>query len=600
MSHATRTFSAALPTDAAQSGLLAAYATLYGKAARTGHARIERFTRENARCKPEDKRELTKAQRKAELVKQFGLTSRQANAVLVEVDGKRASIIELYDVQLDDARDTLGKRKKQLRRQQELLGEHKKGTTLWLSPARRWQVAKKAFQLKTKVTQLEARIARLKKNQKEQRTELTFGTKDLLRRRFVPADGTPNGPRTAPLAGKALAAWREEWDLARNGQFLVLGSKDETGGCQGCVATAEADGSFTLRLRLPDPVGGGYLTLTGIRFDYGDDRLRYALAQQALRATAKKAVTSKAREAQNQALEAAPLAEGEKKPALKISQKDIEGGTALTWRFIRGAGGTWRVSFTTDVAVPALRSHRLLGAIGVDVNSGFITVAETDRFGNILSSRKIAVPETGRSAGQRAAARGEAVKDVIAQCLRTGKPLVLEKLDFQAKKRDLRVRNPNARRKLSALGYRALHDLFSARALDSGIEVLTINPAYTSTQGLVRYAARRGWSSHQAAAGVIARRGLDMKEQAPVAGMLRMPVGGAFVEFAVPEEIVKSKGLLRWRVVHRHVQEAIASHYQVRRGGVRPATPKLGKQGLLVGSGGIPASKRAIRTPALA
>ena len=578
--------------------MLTAYAALYGKAARTGHARIERFTRENALRRPDDKLELTKAQRKAELVKHFGLTSRQANAVLVEVDGKRASILELYDVQLDAARDTLSKKKQQLRKQQELLGEHKKGMTLWLSPSRRRQVEKNVFQLKTKVAELEARIARIKKCQKTQRTELTFGTKALLRKRFVPDDGATNGPRTKALTGKALAAWREEWELARNGQFLVLGSKDETGGCQGCVATAEPDGSFTLRLRLPDPVGGGHLTLTKIRFDYGDDRLRYALTQQALRATAKKAVLCKAREAQDRALAAAPLAEGEKKPALKISQKDIEGGTALTWRFLRGANGTWRVSFTTDVVVPTLRSHRLLGAIGVDVNSGFITVAETDRFGNILSSRKIVVPETGLSAGQRAAFRGEAVKDVIAQCAETGKPLVLEKLDFQAKKRDLRVRSPNARRKLSALGYRALYDLFSARALDNGIEVISINPAYTSTQGLVRYAARRGWSIHQAAAGVIARRGLDMTEQAPVAGVLRMPVGGTFVEFAVPEEIVKSKGFLRWRRVHRHVQEAIASHYQARRGGVRPATPKLGKQGLLVGPGGIPASKRALRAPA--
>ena len=34
--------------------------------------------------------------------------------------------------------------------------------------------------------------------------------------------------------------------------FFVLGSRDETAGCQLCVASVNDDGTLTLRLRMPD------------------------------------------------------------------------------------------------------------------------------------------------------------------------------------------------------------------------------------------------------------------------------------------------------------------------------------------------------------
>lgn len=61
--------------------------------------------------------------------------------------------------------------------------------------------------------------------------------------------------------------------------------------------------------------------------------------------------------------------------------------------------------------------------IGVDTNSGFITVAETDRFGSIMSSDKIDIPEVGRTVGRRDAARGHAVKIAIGLCHKTGSNL---------------------------------------------------------------------------------------------------------------------------------------------------------------------------------
>ena len=41
--------------------------------------------------------------------------------------------------------------------------------------------------------------------------------------------------------------WLADWRDARGDEFSVLGSRDETGGCQLCVATVADDGTLTLR-----------------------------------------------------------------------------------------------------------------------------------------------------------------------------------------------------------------------------------------------------------------------------------------------------------------------------------------------------------------
>ena len=60
--------------------------------------------------------------------------------------------------------------------------------------------------------------------------------------------------------------WQRDWREARSDEFFVLGSKDETSGCQLCVATVRDDGKLTLRLRLPDALAerhGKYLGAQG-------------------------------------------------------------------------------------------------------------------------------------------------------------------------------------------------------------------------------------------------------------------------------------------------------------------------------------------------
>lgn len=564
----TRTFSTRMRASEALQAQLSAYAGLFSRAVRSTVATLERDAKTGVK--------RTQATLKAGVDHQFDLTSRQAYSVLVEAGARRDSLLELAALELDERQDRLRRQRAKVARGKAKLAEHKRGKTLKLSKAKCSRVKEAVFQAQTKVAKLKAAIQRLNQRLKQGSTSMVFGTKKALRQQAAlllereQAVGAADFARLAEL-DHTLALWRKEWDFKRSGQFLVVGSKDESGGCQGCVARIASDDSVTLEVKLPPALGGQRIELNGLRFAYGLGALRLALDQQALRAVSRKEAVSKA------ALNfVGPVDPRAKKRVPQVSQTAISGGAAITWRFIRQSDESWQVSFSTDVPQAPLVTQRSRGALGVDLNAGFLSVAETDGCGNLLGSRNYQTPDIGKSAHQREALQGDVVRAVIARCVVSNKPLVLEALDFQRKKRDLSVRSPQSRRKLSALGYRALYELFCARARDKGVEVVTVAPAYTSTQGWVRYAAQRGWTVHQAAAGVIARRGQGFSEKAPVSGMLRIPVGAVAVELAVPVETAKSDVSHRWRRIHRALQQAIALHHRGRR---RAAQPETGPPG---------------------
>ena len=94
---------------------------------------------------------------------------------------------------------------------------------------------------------------------------------------------TPLDLRKAQLEQNGYAShqeWLSDWQDARRGEIFVLGSRDETAGCQLCVATVSDDGTLTLRLRMPDCLAGQhgkYLTIAGVHFNHGHEQVLVAL-----------------------------------------------------------------------------------------------------------------------------------------------------------------------------------------------------------------------------------------------------------------------------------------------------------------------------------
>ncbi|WP_245527894.1 hypothetical protein [Ammonifex degensii] len=94
------------------------------------------------------------------------------------------------------------------------------------------------------------------------RYPICFGGRELFKAQHNPE---ANGFRDH-------AEWLLAWRKARSGNFLVLGSKDETCGNQTCTYTRDN----TLRIRVPDRIQerfGHHIRLGNVVFPYGQEHL---------------------------------------------------------------------------------------------------------------------------------------------------------------------------------------------------------------------------------------------------------------------------------------------------------------------------------------
>ena len=271
--------------------------------------------------------------------------------------------------------------------------------------------------------------------------------------------------------------WLTEWRDARGSEFFVLGSRDETSGCQLCVATVADDGSLTLRLRMPDCLSeqyGKYVTIENIRFAYGHEHIVAALQSNADYRRHRKH-------------------HGER------SARESGLGQAISYRFKRDRRG-WRVFATTSVAKAPVVTDRRLGAIGVDLNADHLAVTETDLSGNFVNAFSVPLVTYGKSAHQAGAIIGDAVAPVVEYARESRKPLVMERLDFWHKRTALEGESPGRSRMLSSFSYGKVKAYLLSRGYREGVEVFEVTPAYSSVIGRVKYMERYGLSVHQAAA----------------------------------------------------------------------------------------------------
>ena len=264
---------------------------------------------------------------KTECLREYGIPARMFNAVRVSLEGKIASVREGMKLRLDDLERRIA------RAEREVAKAVRKG--------RRQQ----AHQKKRRLVGLRCRLAGLEADIAAGRVRLCFGSKKLWRKQHnLEANGYSSHEE-----------WLGDWQSARSDEFFVLGSRDETGGCQLCVAAVADDGTLSLRLRMPDCLAeqfGKYLTMEGVRFAYGHEQVLTALGSNAEYAAYRRE-------------------HGEK------ASRTTELGQAISYRFKRDAKG-WRVFATTRMMEVAVVTDRRRGAIGVDLNADHLAVAETD------------------------------------------------------------------------------------------------------------------------------------------------------------------------------------------------------------------------------
>ena len=456
--------------------------------------------------------------KKSEYIEKHGIPARMFNAARITLEGKVSAVRGSQLLQLDSLRRRVSRAEKQVdKAEQECQWRQVHGKRRRLA------------NLRFRRSGLEADIA-------AGRVRLCFGSKKLWRKQY---DLKANGYACHD-------AWLEEWRAARSDEFFVLGSRDETAGCQLCVASVNDDGTLTLRLRMPDSLAGRhgkYLVVPNVRFASGHDVVLAALGSNTEYAVYRRE-------------------HGEKEARVTAL------GQAISYRFKHDAKG-WRVFATTELPEVEVTTDRRRGAIGADLNADHLAVAETDASGNCINAWRVPLVTYGKSHHQSEALIGDAVASVVAYAREVRKPIVIEKLDFRQKKAVLEGESRRYSRMLSGFSYGKVKAYFISRSYREGVEIIEVNPAYSSVVGRVKFMERYGLTVHQAAALVLARRSLGCSERIPRRWVC--PVGnGVYVAFTVPVRKRVKHVWTYWGAIAGQLRPALAAQHRLGRRRRRP------------------------------
>ena len=450
----------------------------------------------------------------------FGITARHYNSLYQSVTGKINSLKELQPHHISELTSKIASARKRI------AALSKKGN-------QQATIHQKQRRLK----HMERRLQQLKADQSEGKLRLCFGSRRLFNQQFHLQENHFADHE------QWLAAWRQ----ARHNQFVMIGSKDETAGNQSCQLLANADGSFALQLRLPDALrqgGDKYFVLPLVTFKYGQPEILAALASSQLVSSVNAQGT--------------------------ISKKRT--GTALSYRFLKDQT-SWRLFVSITQSAPEQTTQRLAGAIGIDVNADHLALAETDRFGNLLDAARLPLVTYGKSTHQAQALIGDVAKHIALRAQAAGKPVVIEKLDFKRKKSELEDDDAKRARCLSCFAYSKILSSIKSACFRAGVEVIEVNPAYTSVIGAINYAQKKGISVHMAAAFAIARRGMRLSELPPLRQVLVPTRNGDHVTFVLPVRDKAKHVWSHWSKLKTALNTAHVAHF--RRGDQLMAPPPL-------------------------
>ena len=152
------------------------------------------------------------------------------------------------------------------------------------------------------------------------------------------------------------------------------------------------------------------------------------------------------------------------------------------------------------------------GVVGVDFNKGFVSVSETDKYGNLINTFNI---DYQYSKGNQTTNDFQIIATQLKDyCLNTGKDLVIEKLDF-IKKRDglISKRGKKYNEMLSTLSYSKFGSIITSKCAKNRIFLHKVNPAWTSWIAKQKYCPKMKLNIHSGASYVIARRGMLLKDK---------------------------------------------------------------------------------------
>lgn len=259
----------------------------------------------------------------------------------------------------------------------------------------------------------------------------------------------------------------------------------------------------------------------------------------------------------------------------------LQAKPCYTIKIIRGKDNRYRVFITFDLLIPDTKISFDKGVIGIDLNPSGQALVETNSQGQLIKKEWLGTPELQYvRRGRRDWLIWDIAHQIVGVAEQLEKGVILEGLNF---KRDS---DKNHGKKLNRIfnnfTYRRLIQAIERVCLKRGVDLKFINPAFTSFIGKKKYQKTyRYLAIHEAAAYVIARRGMGFKE---------IPKGECREQALKALEARRSKHLHLWAFWRALKPKKAANSGK----GKSHWTKGEGEQGIAptLSAGGIPAPDR--------
>ena len=382
----------------------------------------------------------------------YKISRRTANSILKYVQGRIKVLAELKKYEISQKEQKIKNLKEEIEKLDNKILEfqEKMKNKIKVSHFKYWNLKKSRAFKKMKLNKFQMRLVQLKWQIETGNYKLCFGTKNLLKSN------------------------KTEFLLQRDSQMSYIGSQDEIGRNSMFQLTYNnRNNQFDIKLRK----------------DFGlDTETKYVFGKCYFNNHKNKLIE-----------------------ALKNNNS-----TPLTYSIIR-KNGRYYLHCTFEYRIEDksdFLTRKNYGTIGIDFNKGFLAISEIDKNGNLIKSN---ILKYCFGKGNKTKSDLEnCISKIIKIALVTGKDVCFEDLNFKNKKSKMSKGKTEKGKRynnmLYSLAYSIYDKLISNMSFRNKIEIIKVNPAWTSWIAKNKFCERMKLNIHNGAAFVIARRGLGIKD----------------------------------------------------------------------------------------
>lgn len=428
------------------------YSVLYGKMIRFTWHRIK-----NGGQLP-----IKKSDFNTLLQKTFGVNKRVANSVIYEIVGIYKSLYQLKWAEFFQLKAKIAKKHKKYEKLQQkvyVLKEKAKSNSLSANQLSYYRKIKAdLFHAKQKINRMNRSLKNRLAVLNSRKLEICFGSKKLFLAQYHLSENHMTSHKI----------WYETFCKRRDNRALYIGSKDEQRGNQ--------------LIQLVPMVNVGKGNSYAIQIRKNTKEREYVRGSCNF-----------------------------KHMGGRLAKLLVDKAHGISYRIkFRGKKCYLQAMVTIDRDFKDCQTRSTYGTIGLDYNDGFIEMAETNETGNLIKLKHIDLEYHGTGTKAENEIR-QVVSDIVNHAASVGKDIVIEDLDFKKTKAETEEsksdRGKAYNKMIHLFDYSRYKSTFEGCCYLRNVNLIKVNPAYTSKIAGQKYCDQRKLVIHQGASFVIARKG---------------------------------------------------------------------------------------------